>query len=100
MRLPASWRSPLFASTALLLGISGGPTLADDGQRLLSIDHYVMTKSVGPSIKGQPAPIYVRERARAATVTRGAGGNDRVVVFVHGAGPPAEVAFDVPYQDY
>ena len=25
---------------------------------------------------------------------------DRVVLFVHGAGTPAEVAFDVPYQDY
>ena len=25
---------------------------------------------------------------------------DRVALFVHGAGTPAEVAFDVPYQDY
>src|ERR1019366_3850721 len=24
----------------------------------------------------------------------------RVVLFIHGAGTPAEVAFDVPYQDY
>jgi len=31
---------------------------------------------------------------RAAPVT------DRVVLFIHGAGTPAEVAFDVPYQDY
>ena len=31
----------------------------------------------------------------------GAGSSgDRVVLFVHGAGTPAEVAFDVPYQDY
>jgi pimeloyl-ACP methyl ester carboxylesterase len=27
-------------------------------------------------------------------------GSPRVVLFVHGAGTPAEVAFDVPYQDY
>lgn len=25
---------------------------------------------------------------------------DRVVLFVHGAATPAEVAFDVPYKDY
>src|SRR3954466_15466141 len=72
---------------------------ADDGERLLSVDHYVMTKSMVPVIKGQPAQIYVRERAKASTVTRGTGG-DRVVLFIHGAGTPAEVAFDVPYQDY
>ena len=100
MRLAASWRSPLLACTTLLAGALAGPAFADDGQRLLSIDHYVMTKSAVPAIKGQAAEIYVRERARAATVTRSAGGNDRVVVFVHGAGTPAEVAFDVPYQDY
>jgi pimeloyl-ACP methyl ester carboxylesterase len=34
------------------------------------------------------------------TVVRSAGLEDRVVLFVHGAGTPAEVAFDVPYQDY
>src|SRR5262249_13437960 len=39
------------------------------------------------------------ERARAATVSR-AFSPDKVVLFVHGAGTPAEVAFDVPYQDY
>ena len=31
---------------------------------------------------------------------RGAPRADRVVLFVHGAGTPAEVAFDVPYADY
>ena len=72
---------------------------ADDGERLLSVDHYVMTKSIVPAIKGQPAEIYVHERAKASTVTRGTAA-DRVVVFIHGAGTPAEVAFDVPYQDY
>jgi pimeloyl-ACP methyl ester carboxylesterase len=50
-------------------------------------------------MKGQPAQIFVRERAKP-DVARGAGAADRVVLFVHGAGTPAEVAFDVPYQDY
>ena len=44
--------------------------------------------------------IYVRERVKPATIQRGAPRDDRVVLFVHGAGTPAEVAFDVPYADY
>ena len=42
-------------------------------------------------------------RARARAGRRGAARrvrDRRVVLFVHGAGTPAEVAFDVPYQDY
>ncbi len=92
------------SSPHLLLGFSAllavaSPASADDGQRLLSIDHYVLTKSIVPAIKGEPAEIYVHERTTAAAVARGAA-SDRVVLFVHGAGTPAEVAFDVPYQDY
>src|SRR5258708_33654864 len=83
-----------------LAGAVNGPAAADDGERLLTVDHYVRTKSTVPAIAGQPAQIYVRERAKAATVARGTGNGDRVVLFVHGAGTPAEVAFDVPYQDY
>jgi len=85
------------AGVALVAGTSAAR--ADDGERLLTVDHYVMTKSIVPVIKGQPAQIYVRERAKAATVARGAAA-DRVVLFIHGAGTPAEVGFDVPYQDY
>ena len=53
-----------------------------------------------PAISGQPAQLYVRERVHAGTLARGSRLADRVVLFVHGAGTPAEVAFDVPYQDY
>jgi pimeloyl-ACP methyl ester carboxylesterase len=42
----------------------------------------------------------VRERVQAGLLARGAGGADRVVLFVHGAGTPAEVAFDVPHEGY
>jgi pimeloyl-ACP methyl ester carboxylesterase len=87
-------------ATLAMLTVAGGSAAADDGERLLTIDHYVRTKSSVPAIVGQPAQIYVRERAKAATVARGVGNSDRIVVFVHGAGTPAEVAFDVPYQDY
>src|ERR1700704_2345598 len=94
--VPIRW---VLLSLPLLL-LASGPAPADDGERLLSIDHYVRIQSTVPAISGQPAQIYVRERAKAATVARGAGNGDRVVLFVHGAGTPAEVAFDVPYQDY
>src|SRR5579863_4485033 len=75
-------------------------TAADDGEHLLSIDHYVSLRSTVPSVAGQITDIYVRERLQASTVLRNASVADRVVLFVHGAGTPAEVAFDVPYQDY
>jgi pimeloyl-ACP methyl ester carboxylesterase len=73
---------------------------AEDGDQLLTVDHYVRVKSTVPSISGQTAQIYVRERSKAATALRSANLADRVVLFVHGAGTPAEVAFDVPHQDY
>jgi len=99
MRFLASFRLFLISLLPLSAGPIADPAIADDGERLLTIDHYVLTRSSVPAIKGQPAQVYVRERAKAATVARG-GGGDRVVLFVHGAGTPAEVAFDVPYQDY
>src|SRR5262245_22009117 len=74
--------------------------VGEDSGQLLTIDHYVRVKSSVPSIAGQMVQIYVRERAQAATPLRSASLSDRVVLFVHGAGTPAEVAFDVPYQDY
>src|SRR5262245_28883058 len=73
---------------------------AEDSDQLLTIDHHVRVKSTVPTIAGQMAQIYVRERAKAATPLRSANLADRVVLFVHGAGTPAEVAFDVPHQDY
>jgi pimeloyl-ACP methyl ester carboxylesterase len=72
---------------------------ADDSERLLSVDHFVRVRSTVPAIAGQEVPIYVRERVQAGTALRGAGA-DRVVLFIHGAGTPAEVSFDVPAQDY
>jgi pimeloyl-ACP methyl ester carboxylesterase len=72
----------------------------DDSDRLLSIDHYVRVRSTVPAVAGQDTQIYVREVVQARTVLRSGPAADRVVLFVHGAGTPAEVAFDVPYQDY
>ena len=64
----------------------------DDGQRLLRLDHYVPVKSIAPSMKGQTAQVYVREVVHAgAGLRKGAGQRAPVVLFIHGAGTPAEV---------
>lgn len=73
---------------------------AEDSQRVLSVDHYVRVRSTVPSITGQTAQLYVRERVLPATALRSRNLNGRVVLFVHGAGTPAEVAFDVPVEGY
>jgi pimeloyl-ACP methyl ester carboxylesterase len=73
---------------------------ADDSGRLLTVDHYVPVHSTVPAIAGQITQVYVREVVRAGAALRDDASPDRVVLFVHGAGTPAEVAFDVPYQDY
>jgi pimeloyl-ACP methyl ester carboxylesterase len=80
--------------------VAAQPTAGEDSQHILTVDHYVPNRSTVPSIAGQTAEIYVRERVKPATIQRGAPRDDRVVLFVHGAGTPAEVAFDVPYADY
>jgi pimeloyl-ACP methyl ester carboxylesterase len=73
---------------------------ATEPAALLSLDHYVRIKSSAPATAGQDALIYVREVAAPNTVLRGALAADRVVLFVHGAGTPAAVGFDVPHQDF
>jgi pimeloyl-ACP methyl ester carboxylesterase len=83
-----------------LLTVHQASPVADDSGQILTIDHYVRVKSTVPAIAGQPAQLYVRERVAAGTALRDRSLSDRVVLFVHGAGTPAEVAFDVPYQDY
>ena len=76
------------------------PAFCDDAEKLLTIDHYVRVKSTVPVIAGQTTQVYVRELVKAGTGLREGTINDRIVLFVHGAGTPAEVSFDVPFQDY
>src|SRR2546426_1131331 len=87
-----------FISVIVFLFVS--LSFAEESDQPVTVDHYVRVKSAVPSIAGQTAQIYVRERAKTAVVLRSANLADRVVLFVHGAGTPAEVAFDVPSQDY
>jgi pimeloyl-ACP methyl ester carboxylesterase len=93
-------RRSVLVPWGLLLLIASAAVSRDDGARLLSMDHYVRVNSTAPAISGQDALLYVREVVRAGTVLRGGPAPDRVALFVHGAGTPAEVAFDVRYKDY
>ncbi len=91
------------AATAAVFCIAaarGVNALGEDSSRFLTIDHYVRVTSKVPVLAGQQSLIYVREKVRAGNALRGATPPDKVAVFIHGAGTPAEVAFDVPYQDY
>lgn len=92
------------AGAAMLALIANGTAAqapaADDSRTLLSLDHYVTQRSAVPSTEGEFVQLYVRERVQPATILRGGDLADRVVLFVHGAGTPAEVAFDVPYGDF
>jgi pimeloyl-ACP methyl ester carboxylesterase len=78
-------------------GVGTSAQTVSDARKIASIDHKVSVKSIVPAIAGQTAQIYVRERVAEGTTNPAP---DRVVLFVHGAGTPAEVAFDVPIGDY
>jgi len=93
-------RHVLRCSAIVFACISAQLSFGDDGAKLVRIDHYVGVRSTVPAIEGQTAQIYVREVVLAGTVLRDAVPGDRVVLFIHGAGTPAEVSFDVAYQDY
>jgi pimeloyl-ACP methyl ester carboxylesterase len=90
----------ILATAMLSAGIAASSWRDDDSNRVLTLDHYVRLKSSVPSIAGQEAQIFVRERTRAGTVLRGSSVAGRTVLFVHGAGTPGHVAFDVPHSDY
>lgn len=68
-------QSSAFAVISLIAVSFPQPSSADDSGRLL------------------------REVVRAGALRDGVSAN-RVVLFVHGAGTPSEVSFDVPYRDY
>jgi pimeloyl-ACP methyl ester carboxylesterase len=87
-------------TNTLLFALFLLPCFGGDPEKLLRVDHYVRVKSTVPSISGQTTQIYVRELVAAGQLLREGASSERVVLFVHGAGTPAEVAFDVPYQDY
>ena len=85
---------------ALVLVLAASAGFGQDRASLLSLDHFVPVKSTAPAISGQTAQIYVRQVVLPGVALRGRQAADNVVLFIHGAGTPAEVSFDVPYKDY
>lgn len=83
--------------TLLALTLFATSALAGD---LVTTDHYVQVTSKVPAIEGQITQIYAREIVAPGTVLRGNPLENRVVLFIHGAGTPAEVAFDAPAEGY
>jgi hypothetical protein len=61
-------RRTLFVLSALAVATS--TAFADDGLRLITMDHHVRVKSTAPGFHGQDAQIYVREVVLAGTVVR------------------------------
>jgi pimeloyl-ACP methyl ester carboxylesterase len=64
------------------------------GRGLQTTDHRVPVVSTAPAMRGQTAQLYVREVMPAGTARLPA------VLFIHGAGTPAEVSFDSRLEDY
>jgi len=91
MRLPTL---AALAAASLLVACASGPT-APEG--LVGAEHTVRVTSTAPAMAGQEAQLYLRELAPAQAAPRGA---RPVVLFVHGAGTPAEVSFDSRRSDY
>jgi pimeloyl-ACP methyl ester carboxylesterase len=83
----------------LILTLFAATAWAGDAD-LLRVDHYVTVRSTVPAIAGQTTEIYVREVVRPDVALRGGPASDKVALFIHGAGTPAEVAFDVPNADF
>ncbi len=73
---------------------------ADDAQQIIRVDHYIPVASTAPAMNGQTAQIYAREVVLISAALRQNALSDRVVLFIHGAGTPAEVAFDANAKDY
>jgi len=90
----------LFAAVLACVLLAALPTSGDETPSILTIDHFVEVKSTAPAIAGQTAVLYLRERRQSGPIPTPAALADRVVLFVHGAGTPAEVSFDVPYRDF
>src|SRR5258708_426610 len=87
------------ASATLVVGLSlAGSSFGEERAQLLTIDHFVEVQSTAPALAGRTSVVYVGERRQAGPLRKTLAG--RVALFVHGAGTPAEVAFDVTFRDF
>ena len=81
-------------TSTVAIALLGACAMGQQAGSLKTTEHRVPVLSTAPSMQGQPAELYVRE------VAPGGGTSLPVVLFVHGAGTPAEVSFDSRMEDY
>jgi pimeloyl-ACP methyl ester carboxylesterase len=93
-------RTSLLPALIFTLALAGCASTQNQAPQLVTRNHFVLVHSTAPSIALREVRLYVREVALAQLDTSPIPPARRVVLFVHGAGTPAEVAFDVPYKDY
>ena len=98
----ANLNKAMVLSISLLLVVTASAQQGKDldDESIPAIDHYVVQRSMVPSIAGQFTELYVRERAQPATIDGSNSLEGRVVLFVHGCCYASEVAFDLPYKNY
>lgn len=92
------WISRVFA--VVMFSLSLGVTTVCADQTLQTIDYYVQHRSSAPSMEGQFAQLYLREKVRQSTLGGTEGLEGRVVLFIAGSYIPAEVAFDFNVDSY
>src|SRR5436190_11938384 len=81
-------------TSTVAIALLGACAMGQQAGSLKTTEHRVPVLSTAPSMQGQPAELYVRE------VAPGGDTSLPVVLFVHGAGTPAEVSFDSRMEDY
>jgi pimeloyl-ACP methyl ester carboxylesterase len=93
-------RSLLAPLCVAAVAASSCASLPGDGAHVVRTDHFVTVKSPAPGLAGAESKLYVREVALDGAFGSPIPPADRVVLFIHGSGTPAEVSFDVGYKDY
>lgn len=88
------WNTLISLSLAAVL--TGCASMRDEGGRLVTTDHYVTVKSTAPAMAGQEARLHMREVSAVPPGSKPAG----VVLFIHGAGTPATVVFDLRHKNF
>lgn len=97
--MPSTILRGLFLLAATLAAGCASTAMPAAGGDILTVEHYVPVVSRVPSMTGSVSQVYVRERVRDR-VRRQNDLEGQVVLFIHGAGTPAEVGFDVPAPGY
>ncbi|MDA9909392.1 alpha/beta hydrolase [Gammaproteobacteria bacterium] len=89
----------LFILTIITAGCAQVSVTPTGNTDILRAEHFVPVVSMVLSMTGSVSQVYVRERVSERVRNQ----NDlegKVVLFIHGAGTPAEVGFDVPVPGF